>query len=78
MVSSKDLLRIIDRTLVDVLGNPAVSTVYDYLERTCGLKREEIPGKMDLFENEMEELLGSAAKTIVRIIKRSIREELET
>ena len=72
----EDLLRIIDKNLVEVLGRPAVQMIYGYLENSRGLRREEIPEKMDLYETELEKLLGEgAARIIVSKIKQEIAQE---
>jgi hypothetical protein len=67
----------IDKNLVDILGNRAVHAIYEYLDNNCGLRREEIPVKMDLFETELEKLLGQATRIIIRRIKQEIAQEPE-
>ena len=50
--------------------------IYGYLENSRGLRREEMPEKMDLFETELEKLLGeAAARIIVSKIKQEIAQE---
>ena len=69
--------RKIDKNLVDIFCNRAVHVIYEYLDNNCGLRREEIPARMDLFEAELEKLVGQATRIIVRRIKQDIAQEPE-
>jgi len=51
------LLKIIDRTLRDVLGDDNALIIYNHLERnSCSMC--EIPAKLDLFSAQLRNMLG--------------------
>jgi len=51
------LLKIIDRTLRDILGDDNALIIYNHLERnSCSMC--EIPAKLDLFSAQLRNMLG--------------------
>jgi hypothetical protein len=74
------LLKIIDKTIRYVLGDVNTLIVYDYLERrSCPMR--EIPTKLDLFSEELRNLLGVGRGQILgepTILEDAIVEALST
>jgi len=71
------LLDVVDQGLKDVLGEPAVRFIYDYLETNSSLKREDIPKKPETFVEGLEEMLSSGAKVIEKLILKNLCSHLE-
>ena len=52
------------------LGLPVKNAVYFYLEKSFGLKRHDIPYKIEKFANAIEEIFGVGAKLLeIQIMK---------
>lgn len=64
----KILLDLVDRGIREVFGEPAVQFIYDYLEKSSSLRRDDIPKKPEVFVEGLEEMLGSGAKVIEKLI----------
>ncbi len=46
------------------MGNQSKQAMYGYLERVHGIRRDEIPAKMDAFVAAVEEVFGQASRLI--------------
>ena len=53
------LLDIVDETLRQVFITEDVEVIYGYLRKKFGLKPEEFAGKLEVFSEGLEDLLGS-------------------
>ena len=62
----------IDNVLRKIFGDEATLGIYKYLENSYSLRQDEIPEKMDIFVDAVEELLSSGA----HIVKQKILENL--
>jgi len=69
---STNTLKVIEETLIRILGNEATRTIFNYLDNHYNLKKEEIPLKMDEFQDHLEDLLGRATKAIMKKIDEGI------
>jgi len=67
----------VDRTLTEILGKAATQAIYEYLERRCRMKKEEIPARMEEFKRELQQILGHAAGIIIEIIDEQRKEYAE-
>ena len=72
----KILLQAVDDGL-SVPGDIVKAAIYDRIERSYRLKREEIPEKLEAFHSALEDLLGDSTKVVERLISRSLYNRLE-
>ena len=68
----KILLDVVDQGIREVFEETAVQFIYNYLERNSSLRREDIPEKIDIFVEGLEEMLGSGAKVIEKHILKNL------
>ena len=68
----KILLDVVDQGIRDVFGEAAVRFIYDYLERNSSLRRDDIPEKPEIFAEGLEEMLGSGAKVIEKLVLKNL------
>jgi hypothetical protein len=66
----------IDHVLIEVLGNKARESIYDYIERNYGVPREDIPTNMSKFFALTGEAFGSGSRTIARCIVKRMWQEM--
>jgi hypothetical protein len=70
------LLEAVDEGLL-VLGTKARHEIYKFLERTCQVKREEIPERLEAFQKTLQTIFGLlGAKNIEKIVIRRLYERL--
>ena len=62
----------IDENLKQIFRETATNIIYQFLEKNYSLKREEIPEKLEIFMEGMQEFFRSGS----RMIEQSILEEL--
>lgn len=67
----------VDRTLTEILGKAAARAIYEYLERRCRMRKEEIPARMEEFKRELQLILGQAAGIIIERIDEQRKEYAE-
>ena len=72
------LLSIVDETLTQIFKDVGVRVIYDSLEHNCRLRREEIPGKPDVFTACLGKLLSSAALVIEKLIIKNLYHRFNT
>lgn len=66
---NKLVLKAVDESLSS-LGESAKQAIYSYMEKTCKIKRSEIPGKIEEVTNALEQIFGDGAKLIeIQIMK---------
>ena len=65
------LLEAVDKGLL-VSGEIARTAIYERIERSYQIRREEIPEKLETFQKALEELLGAGAKLIEKMIARNL------
>jgi len=65
------LLHAIDDGLA-VPGEIVRAAIYERLERSYQVKREEIPEKLEAFHRALEGLLGKSAEVMERLIAKSL------
>jgi hypothetical protein len=70
------LLEAIDYGLA-VPGKIVRETIYERLETTYGIKREEIPEKLPVFHQALQELVRSVANVLERVIAKNLYSRLE-
>ncbi len=68
---SRALLEAVDEGLL-VLGSSVKDTVYYYVERSCGLRRERIPERLEDFHSALQGLFGAGAKVIEKLIAQKL------
>jgi hypothetical protein len=66
------ILQIVEETFIDLLGSEATRTIFSYLCNHYHLNKEEIPLKMDEFQDHLEKILGEATKLIMKKIEERI------
>jgi len=69
------LLHAIDDGLA-VPGEIVRTAIYDRIERSYQLRREEIPEKVEIFHKALQDLLGASAKVMERVIARNLYSRL--
>jgi adenylate kinase family enzyme len=68
---SETLLRAVDEGLL-VPGEIVRAAIYERIEKSYQIKREEIPEKLSTFDEALRELLGAAAKVLEKVIARNL------
>lgn len=71
------LLDTVDETVKQVFKEIGAEAIYNYLEKVCGLRREEIAKKPEIFSACLERLLGSGASLIESLILKDLYRKLE-
>jgi len=62
----------IERIAQGIFGQETAGVVFSYMEYFHGLKFDEIPTKIELFEDASEDLLGCGAAVFKKMILRDI------
>lgn len=71
-IFDKILLEVVDQGIRNVLGEPAVRFIYDYIEKNFSLRRNDIPVELEVFAEGLDEMLGSGAKVIENYIVKNL------
>jgi len=71
----QNLLEAVDYGLM-VLGERVRQAIYDRIEKSHGLKREEIHEKLDVFHEALASALGVGARPVERLIARNLYQRL--
>jgi len=66
------LLSAIERIAKGIFGQEAAEVVFSYMDYFHGLKFDEISTRIELFDKALEDLLGSGASVVKRMILRDI------
>jgi len=61
---------------LDVLGESGRHMVFFHLERSCSIKRHEIPKKPEAFAAGLEKIFGAGASVIEKLIVKSLYSKL--
>jgi len=69
------LLEAVDYGLL-VLGEIVRQTIYERIEKDHGIKRAEIPERLEAFHKALESVLGVSAKTVERLLARNLYQRL--
>jgi len=69
------LLQAVDQALL-VPGEIVRAAIYERIERSFQVKREEIPEKLPVFQDALKELLGTAAKVMEKLIAKNLYSRL--
>jgi hypothetical protein len=69
------LLEAVDYGLM-VLGEIVRQTIYGQIENRHGLKRAEIPERLEAFHTALGSVLGVSAKTVERLIAKKLYQRL--
>jgi len=72
----KALLGAVDHGL-QVPGEIVRAAIYERIERSYRVRREEIPEKLETFHRALEDLLGAGAKVMERLIAKNLYSRLE-
>lgn len=67
----ENLLESIDEGL-KILGESCRHPIYYYIEKSCQVKREEIPDRIEAFDKCLEGLLGAGAKAVEKLIAKNL------
>jgi len=70
------LLQAIDDGLL-VPGEIARAAIYDRVERSYQLRREEIPEKLELFHKALRDLLAAGGEVLERLIAKNLYRRLD-
>jgi hypothetical protein len=80
LASSRDvagnLVLAVDEALL-VPGEIVRTAIYERIERSYQLRREEIPDKLETFHLALEDLLGKSAKVMEKLIAKSLYRRLK-
>lgn len=71
------LFKIVDKTLKQILGEPATLFIYKYLEEEHSLKREDIPNKIEALAEGLERYLSVSGASAVFGMMQSESPELK-
>jgi hypothetical protein len=66
----------VDEALL-VPGEIVRTAIYDRIERSYQLRREEIPEKLETFHQALQDLLGAGAKVMEKLIAKSLYRRLK-
>jgi len=66
----------VDEALL-VPGEIVRTAIYDRIERSYQLKREEIPDHLETFHKALRELMGASAKVMEKLIAKSLSRRLK-
>ena len=69
------LLEAVDYGLM-VLGEIVRQVIYERIEKDHGIKRAEIPERLEAFDKALESVLGVSAKTVERLLARNLYQRL--
>jgi len=69
---SRNLNKVVDKVLNQILGPEATQIIYDYLENNHRIQRHEIAEKFDSFNHALKEYLGSGAIVVEKVIQQSL------
>jgi hypothetical protein len=69
------LLKAIDKSFLS-LGEPVKTSIYRYLENS-GIKKLEIPFRINDFQNALEKLFGVGARLIEILIIKNLNEKIK-
>jgi len=61
---------------LDVLGESGRQTIFFHLEKSCSVKRHEIPKKPEAFAAGLEKIFGAGASVIEKLIVKSLYSKL--
>jgi hypothetical protein len=79
MNSPKDfneiLLEAVDYSLL-VLGEIVRVAIYERIERSHGVRHDEIPEKLKIFDKGLQQLLGASSKVMERLIAKRLYNQL--
>jgi len=70
------LVKVVDETLREVFKEAGTKVIYDFLENSSHLKREEIAEKPEVFSAGLERLMASAAQVIEKLILKNLYSKL--
>lgn len=59
-----------------VMGEIVRQAIYERIEKDHGLKRTEIPERLEAFHKALESTLGMSAKTVERLVAKNIYQRL--
>ncbi|MGB9024301.1 MAG: hypothetical protein WCC94_12830 [Candidatus Bathyarchaeia archaeon] len=79
MIESSGLKEVLLHAIDDGLAVPGEivrTAIYDRIERSYQLRREEIPEKLETFHRGLQELLGAAAKVMEKLIAKNLYRRL--
>ena len=68
----KLLIKSVDDGLKDTFGKTATETIYKHLERKHALKQEEIPERLEVFIEGLEEFFSSGATVVEGIVLKKL------
>ncbi len=71
------LLEAVDEGLL-VPGEIVRKAIYERIERSYQLKREDIPEQLEAFHLALHDLLGNSAKVMERVIARNLYSRFKT
>ena len=77
MTFEKLLIKSVDDGLKDTFGESATEIIYKHLKRNHSLKQEEIPMKLEVFIEGLEEFFSSGAMVIEKIVLKNLCSHLE-
>ena len=74
-LTNRALLDAVDYGLL-ALGEIVRATIYNRIEESYQVRREEIPEKLDTFHKALQELLGGGAEVVRRLIAKNLYKAL--
>lgn len=72
---SRILLEAVDRALL-ALGETTRHAIYHHVERNDQIKREEIPNRIEDFQNALGSLLGAGTKVVEMLIAQNLYKKM--
>jgi len=70
------LLQAVDEALL-IPGEIVRTAIYERIERSYQVRREEIPEKLETFHRALQELLGAGGKVMEKLIVKSLCRRLK-
>jgi len=71
------LLRRFEDTISGILGEKTKNALLDRLEKSTGLKRDELIGQTDMLMRSLKEVFGESALVLERMMAKQIYRELD-
>jgi len=70
------ILESVDEALTDILATRTTQALYCYLEQNHSIRRDQLPEKLDVFEDVCKNLFGAGRGTIAKAIARRLYSKL--
>jgi len=71
------LLEVVNEGIEQTFGESVAKTIFFHMETKCGVKRNDIIKKPEVFHDSLEKLLGPGASVVEQFILRNLQSRFE-